>query len=133
MYTNIPTLNLMHDFSLYFMKVYGQKYHLFKANLLGNFFYTTLPPKSLKWHRRIKKINNNKPRVYQLYGGKRIWYLWQFFKKGIVSRCIEMNNIFAPDISPVKLQTYDKRLFKFQVENEYAWFLHNKLLKSDNC
>lgn len=61
--------------------------------------------------------------------------LTEFFKKGIVSRCIEMNNIFAPDISPVKLQTYDKRLFKFQVENEYAyaWFLHNKLLKSDNC
>lgn len=57
--------------------------------------------------------------------------LTEFFKKGIVSRCIEMNNIFAPDISPVKLQTYDKRLFKFQVE--YAWFLHNKLLKSDNC
>lgn len=59
--------------------------------------------------------------------------LTEFFKKGIVSRCIEMNDIFAPDISPVKLQTYDKRLFKFQVDNEYAWFLHNKLLKSDNC
>lgn len=59
--------------------------------------------------------------------------LTEFFKKGILSRCIEMNNIFAPDISPVKLQTYDKRLFKFQVVNEYALFLHNKLLKSDNC
>lgn len=34
-----------------------------------------------------------------------------FFKKGIVSRCIEMNNIFVPDTSPEKLQTYDKRLF----------------------
>lgn len=44
-----------------------------------------------------------------------------------------MNNIFAPDTSPEKLQTHDKRLFKFQVENEYAWFLRNKLLKSDNC